>query len=133
MKRLLPLFLVLLTCACAQSPSSDSAIKLEGTSWQLVKFRGGDGTVLTPDDKAKYTIAFEAGGSVNVRFDCNRGLGTWRSSEPNQLEFGQMALTRAMCAWVIARSLGKAMAVCSLVCDQGRSSVPVANGRRRYL
>jgi hypothetical protein len=58
MTRLLPLFLALLTCACAQSPSSDSASKLDGTSWQHVRFRGGDGTVLTPDDKATYTIAF---------------------------------------------------------------------------
>jgi hypothetical protein len=58
MKRLLPLFLALLTCVCAQSSSSDSASKLDGTSWQLVRLRGGDGTVLTPDDKAKYTIAF---------------------------------------------------------------------------
>jgi para-nitrobenzyl esterase len=26
-----------------------------------------------------------------------RGRGTWQSSGPNQLQFGQLALTRAMC------------------------------------
>ena len=73
------------------------ANKLGGTSWQLVQFQSGDGTTLTPDDRAKYTIAFNADSSVNVRFDCNRGRGTWQSSEPNQLQFGALALTRALC------------------------------------
>jgi para-nitrobenzyl esterase len=68
-----------------------------GTSWQLVKFQGGDDTVLTPDDTAKYTIAFAADGTVSVRFDCNRGRGSWISPGPAQLQFGPLALTRAMC------------------------------------
>jgi uncharacterized lipoprotein YbaY/heat shock protein HslJ len=70
---------------------------LGGTSWRLVKFQGGDGTTLIPDDKAKYTIAFGTDGRANVRIDCNRGSGTWKSSGPPQLEFGPLALTRAMC------------------------------------
>jgi para-nitrobenzyl esterase len=70
---------------------------LAGTSWQLVRFEGGDDTVLTPDDKAKYTLQFEGEGRVSVRFDCNRGRGTWTSAAPGQLEFGPVALTRAMC------------------------------------
>jgi para-nitrobenzyl esterase len=32
-----------------------------------------------------------------VRIDCNRGRGTWKSSGPNQLQFGPLALTRAKC------------------------------------
>jgi uncharacterized protein YecT (DUF1311 family)/heat shock protein HslJ len=70
---------------------------LGNTSWQLVKFQGGDDKTLMPDDKAKYTIAFGEDGGVSVRIDCNRGRGTWKSSEPSQLEFGPLALTRAMC------------------------------------
>jgi para-nitrobenzyl esterase len=62
-----------------------------------VRFEGGDDKILTPDDKAKYTLTFETDGTVRVRVDCNRGHGTWKSSGPNQLEFGPMALTRAMC------------------------------------
>jgi para-nitrobenzyl esterase len=50
-----------------------------------------------PDAPAKYTIAFGTDGSVSARIDCNRGRGTWNSSEPNQLQFGPLALTRAMC------------------------------------
>ena len=70
---------------------------LGGTSWQFVQFRGGDGRVLLPDNKAQYTVAFMADGVVHVRFDCNRGRGGWKSSGPKQIEFGALALTRAMC------------------------------------
>jgi hypothetical protein len=31
---------------------------LAGTSWQLVRFEGGDSTTLTPDDRTKHTIEF---------------------------------------------------------------------------
>jgi para-nitrobenzyl esterase len=86
----------LLLGACA-APAQKPADTLANTSWQLVKFQGGDGKVLTPDERAKYTIAFAADGVVSVRFDCNRGRGGWKSEGKNQLELGPMALTRAMC------------------------------------
>jgi para-nitrobenzyl esterase len=70
---------------------------LTGTSWQLVKFQGGDGTTLVPDDRASYTIEFSAGGQFSARVDCNRGRGTWKSAGTNQIEFGPLALTRAQC------------------------------------
>jgi heat shock protein HslJ len=70
---------------------------LGGTTWRLVKFEGGDETILTPDDPAKYTIAFQSDGRLSARIDCNRGTGTWKSSGPPGLEFGPLALTRAMC------------------------------------
>ncbi|HST09012.1 MAG TPA: META domain-containing protein [Terriglobales bacterium] len=76
--------------------TSGGAGDLAGTTWQLVKFQGGDDKTLTPTDKSKYTMAFEKD-SVSVRIDCNRGHGSWKSAGPNQLEFGPMALTRAMC------------------------------------
>lgn len=63
-----PLFgtiLLLIACsAFAQMPPHNAAPDLGGTSWQLVKFQGGDDTVLKPDDKAKYTIAFGTDGSL---------------------------------------------------------------------
>jgi len=86
-----------LALGCAQTPPQSAAENLVGTSWQLVKFQGGDDTVLRPDDRAKYTLAFGADGSFNARIDCNRGRGTWKSSGKNQLELGLMALTRAAC------------------------------------
>jgi para-nitrobenzyl esterase len=85
------LVLVVVEEARAQPPS------LAGTSWQLVRFQGGDGATLTPDDKTKYTLAFNADGTVAVRIDCNRGRGTWKSPTLPQLQLGPLALTRAMC------------------------------------
>jgi putative lipoprotein len=70
---------------------------ISGTSWRLVRFVGGDDTVRTPDDRNKYTLAFEANGGVAARIDCNRGRGTWKSSGASQLELGPLALTRAQC------------------------------------
>ncbi len=97
--------LVALTCltmvlagpAGAQLPTKPGAADLGGTSWQFVKFQGGDDKILTPDNRAKYTIHFGREGRVLVRFDCNRGRGTWTSAGPNQLTFGPLALTRAKC------------------------------------
>jgi para-nitrobenzyl esterase len=79
------------------SPSGSGGPSLEGTSWQLVRFQGGDDTVLTPDDRSKYTLAFGADGMVAVRLDCNRGRGPWRSPGAGQLELGALAVTRAFC------------------------------------
>jgi heat shock protein HslJ len=80
-----------------QGISQPAPAGLGGTSWRLVKFQGGDGLTLRPDDKAKYTIALGTDGRLSARIDCNRGRGTWKSSGPPQLEFGPLALTRAMC------------------------------------
>ena len=70
---------------------------LAGTSWQLVKFQGSDGLTLIPDDRSKYTIEFGDSGQLTARVDCNRGRGTWTSDGPNQVQFGPLALTRALC------------------------------------
>ena len=98
--RPLPVALVALLVAfgaLTQATRLDAQSGLGGTSWQLVKFQGGDGTTLTPDDKAKYTLQFGADGQLSVRLDCNRGRGTWKSAGPNQMQLGPLALTRAMC------------------------------------
>lgn len=93
-------FMVLLlaiACASRAQTAQTEANSLGGTKWQLVKFQGSDGTTLTPKDKSKYTIAFDKDGTVSARIDCNRGHGTWKSSGPNQIEFGPLATTRAFC------------------------------------
>src|SRR6266850_3977776 len=94
MRRLACLAASVLALGCAHVPPAAS---LEGTTWQLVKFQGGDDTVLRPDEKSKYTLTFGADGSVSARIDCNRGHGTWTSAGHGQLELGPMAITRAMC------------------------------------
>ena len=70
---------------------------LAGTSWRLVKILSMDDRTYAPDDRSKYTLAFEADGQVSVRADCNRGQGSWSSPAPGQLTFGRLATTRVMC------------------------------------
>src|SRR2546430_17429357 len=92
--------LLLVTLGIVMGCSSTPPVHLGGignTSWQLVKFQGGDGTVLTPDDKAKYTVAFANDGTLSVRFDCNRNRGSGSFNEPNELRFAPLALTRVVC------------------------------------
>jgi putative lipoprotein len=79
------------------APPPVSASPLQGTTWQLVKFHGGDGTTLTPDDRTKYTLEFAAGGHLATRVDCNRGTGTWKATGSSQLDLGPLALTRVKC------------------------------------
>jgi para-nitrobenzyl esterase len=96
-RRLILLLGSLALFACAQMQPQSAAAALGGTSWQLVRFQGGDGAVLTPEDKSKYTLAFEPDGVMSARIDCNRARGGWKSAGPNQIEFGPMAITRAQC------------------------------------
>jgi para-nitrobenzyl esterase len=91
---------VIIGCAAGTPPDASpqaGAAPLAGTAWQLVRFEGGDGTVLMPAAGAIYTIAFDANGRLSARIDCNRGTGTWKSAGPPHLEFGPLALTRALC------------------------------------
>lgn len=97
MKRITALLMLTLPLAVTGGQASSSPSELAGTSWQLVQFRGSDGQALAPDNATNYTVAFSADGVVNVRFDCNRGFGGWKSAGPSQLEFGAMGLTRAAC------------------------------------
>ena len=80
---------------CQAEPSDSSG--LTGTVWQLVKFEGSDGKVLTAGDRQQYTLAFHVDGTVSARIACNRGHGRWTSAGPGQLILGPMAMTRAMC------------------------------------
>lgn len=81
----------------APTARGESPAGLTGTAWRLVRFQGGDGAVRVPADPARYTLAFGDSGQVFARLDCNRGRGTWSSPGPAQLQFGPLALTRAMC------------------------------------
>lgn len=93
--------LLALAVACSLSAQpqqqGNGAASLAGTEWELVRFQGGDGIVVTPPDSSKYTVRFDADGSVVVRLDCNRGRATWKSAGPGQVTLGGLALTRALC------------------------------------
>jgi para-nitrobenzyl esterase len=81
----------------AKTAATAPAASLAGTSWQLVRFTGSDGSKLEPDDRTKYTLTFGPDGAVVARIDCNRGRGVWKTGAPGQLVLGPLALTRMMC------------------------------------
>lgn len=68
-----------------------------GHTWQLVEIVSMDDRVDVPDNRALYTVEFKTDGAVQVRADCNRGAGTWTSTGPSQLQFGEIAATQAQC------------------------------------
>ncbi len=82
------------TTAASPEPVSRD---LTGSAWQLVNFQGGDDTIEKPDDPAKFTVTFAANNNLAVRFDCNRGNGSWAYTPPNGLTLGPLVMTRAMC------------------------------------
>ena len=79
-----------------QQPGARSV--LAGTAWQLVEIVSMDDHVYAPEDRALYTLVFNADGSMHLRADCNLGTGTWTSESAGQLQFGQIAATQALCA-----------------------------------
>lgn len=89
--------LLLIAAGCAQLSTSSNADPLSGTAWQLVRFESSDDSVLVPTEGAQYRLTFAEDRTVAVQLDCNRGRSTWKSDGPSHLEFGPLALTRAMC------------------------------------
>jgi META domain len=124
-----------------QPESAAGTSSLEGTAWQLTRFQGGDDRILTPDDPAKYTIEFAAGGRLAVRVDCNRGRSTWKATETHLEGDGDRTVDarpvgsdpREVPRWFAARSDRRALGRHPVVRDEGRPSVPLADGRRRHL
>jgi heat shock protein HslJ/membrane-bound inhibitor of C-type lysozyme len=98
-----PRWLLALALAAVASGASLRAqprkpgLDLAGTTWQLVRFEGRDGTPVEPSDASKYTVTFQSGGKLAVRIDCNRGRGSWKSAAPGKLQVGPLALTRGAC------------------------------------
>lgn len=102
----LPLAIALSACAtvpAAQAPANVPFETLNDTSWRLVEMRSMDDTQGTrrPADPERYTIHFNADGTLAARLDCNRGSGTWKNEIANAtggtLTFGPMAVTKALC------------------------------------
>lgn len=101
-KLILKLFLLtalLAQVACADKPTKpmQSVNPLSDTRWQLDKIEYMDDTVITPDDRSKYNLAFDATGKVNIQADCNRLNGSYTYISPSGLEFGAFVSTRAAC------------------------------------
>lgn len=90
---------VILAGCASPVPTAESTATtgLQGSSWRLVQIAMSDGVTKPAIERSRYTMGFGENGVLNVRFDCNRGRGSWTSSGPGNLEFGPLALTRAMC------------------------------------
>ena len=84
--------------------AEESAAALAGSRWQLVEFQSMDDAigVTRPDDPTVYVMEFIDDGTVAMQLNCNRASGAW-SAQPGAdgssgtLEFGPLAMTRAMC------------------------------------
>jgi heat shock protein HslJ len=86
-----------LPSAFATVQKSTARTPLSGTSWQLVRFQAPDESIVTPDDKSKYTVTFGSDGRIVARVDCNRASSTWKVNAKGELQFGSWSRTTAKC------------------------------------
>lgn len=80
------------------SPPAMSAASNEivGPVWLWQRTQLADGKIVTAAAADRYTLAFQAGGRVNLRADCNRGSGAYEVNG-NAMKVGAAALTRMAC------------------------------------
>ena len=70
--------------------------QLVGPVWQWQRTQLGSAPVVMAAAPERYTLAFDGGGRVNVRADCNRGGGSYEV-DGTAIKFGAIALTRMGC------------------------------------
>ena len=85
---LLGVFLLVLAVA-GHARTSPPASDLADTSWQLVKFEGGDDKILTPDDPAKHTVAFPSDGALSIRM-ADAGIYEFEPAPPEGRTTGHL-------------------------------------------
>ena len=68
----------------------------EGTIWQLNSIARRDGT-LTINDPSRYTVAFNADGTLNLQADCNGGVAAYTTGDGNMLTITPGPMTLAYC------------------------------------
>lgn len=90
---------ILIACILlfASSTIAIAQHELEGTSWQAVKFVGGDGSVTVHNGGTQFTVSFGAGGKFSTEISCNIGGGSWSSSGPNMIKFVNVVSTLMGC------------------------------------
>jgi heat shock protein HslJ len=64
--------------------------------WELERIVNGDGSVVVPDDPAKYAIQFLPDGQVAIQADCNRAAGGY-TTDGSMLSIGPLAATLVAC------------------------------------
>lgn len=79
-----------------EEASEEVGSELAGTSWQWQQSVYEDDTVVASTDPSRYTLTFNADGSLNAQLDCNSGRGTYTVDGAN-LTLGPIASTRMGC------------------------------------
>jgi heat shock protein HslJ len=70
---------------------------LVGTVWMLQQIQFSDGKLLVATPPENYTVEFMADGSLAVQADCNRGRGTFTTTDDRRLDVSPLATTMAAC------------------------------------
>jgi heat shock protein HslJ len=90
-------FLAACGTTASQAPAAaPSRPTIADRTWELVRIQMMDGSVLLPEDPARYTLHLAEGGRAEMRADCNRATGSYALSG-SALTFGPIASTRAYC------------------------------------
>lgn len=120
---------IAITAGCAStssgaSPRLHTAEAITGKLWQWEE-------TVTPIARVRsaapqhYTLQLQADGRAAVRFDCNRGNGSYKISKPGHISFGPMATTMMAC---LPDSQDRDYAK-----DLGRASTFFVEGGQLYL
>lgn len=87
--------LLLLGCSRLPFASADDEALLEGGRWQWTS--GGTTSMPTfAGDPVRYTLQFRSEYRVEVRADCNRGIGPW-GIEGGKIKLGPLSMSRRTC------------------------------------
>ena len=79
-----------------ENNSAESAVVLEGTSWQLVKITAIGGYEFIPEDGSDYVLRFRTESRLVADSDCNTAGATWTQEDSN-LILEQFVTTNNMC------------------------------------
>jgi heat shock protein HslJ len=71
--------------AFTQTPTSVYTGDLIGPAWAMYKIPGADGSTVTMEDPDNYTVRFNADGTLDVKSDCNTGVGVYRLKSDNRI------------------------------------------------
>ncbi len=82
-----------------KEPVEDAAAvenELTGTTWQWIETAYSNDSLVTSSDPSRYTLTFQADGTLTAQVDCNRGSGTY-TVDGASLTVGPLATTRMGC------------------------------------
>ncbi len=95
-RRALLVFAIVTAAWCGVGVAQALPFVVTDALWQLQRIQYMDDAVTVPAEPTRYTVRLGIDGSVQVRADCNRGVGQYEA-EGSGLRFLPIALTRALC------------------------------------